>query len=308
MEEIKAKSDLFFRYLLGREEDEDLRINFINSVLADSDQTLITSAKVLNPFNLTQYKSDKESILDIKCETEDGRTITIEMQLLGSDDYQKRALYYWSKTYVGQLGEGQHYMSLQSVISIHLLDFNLYKCDENNNKIELLKDDQLHHYFEPREHNNPNLCLTNDMQIHFLEMPKLSEKIKNVDDLKEWVDFFSSIKESNMNMTLTSAPSKTINKAIQRFNEFTADDEMREMYEAQQKAIRDRLSYIDEAERRGRKEGIKEGIKEGEKIGSHNAMMSSARTMLEMNIPIDQIAYITKLPETTIKSLKQGNI
>ena len=42
MEEIKAKSDLFFRYLLGREEDEDLRINFINSVLADSDQTLIT--------------------------------------------------------------------------------------------------------------------------------------------------------------------------------------------------------------------------------------------------------------------------
>ena len=113
----------------------------------------------------------------------------------------------------------------------------------------------MHHYFEPREHNNPNLCLTNDMQIHFLEMPKLSEKIKNVDDLKEWVDFFSSIKESNMNMTVTSTPSKMINKAIQRFNEFTADDEMREMYEAQQKAIRDRLSYIDEAERRGRKEG-----------------------------------------------------
>ncbi len=83
---------MFFRYLLGREEDEDLRINFINSVLADSDQTLITSAKVLNPFNLTQYKSGKESILDIKCETADGLTITIEMQLLGSDDYQKRAL------------------------------------------------------------------------------------------------------------------------------------------------------------------------------------------------------------------------
>ena len=49
----------------------------------------------------------------------------------------------------------------------------------------------------------------------------------------------------------------------------------------------------------GREEGKKEGIKEGEKIGSHNAMMSSARTMLEMNIPIDQIAYITKLPETS---------
>ena len=31
---IQAKSDLFFRYLLGREEDEDLRVDFINSVLA----------------------------------------------------------------------------------------------------------------------------------------------------------------------------------------------------------------------------------------------------------------------------------
>ena len=39
---IQAKSDLFFRYLLGREQDEDLRVDFINSVLADAGQPLIT--------------------------------------------------------------------------------------------------------------------------------------------------------------------------------------------------------------------------------------------------------------------------
>ena len=39
--------------------------------------------------------------------------------------------------------------------------------------------------------------------------------------------------------------------------------------------------------------------------GAYNAMRSSAQTMLEMNIPIDQIMKITKLPEAEIYSLRQ---
>lgn len=39
--------------------------------------------------------------------------------------------------------------------------------------------------------------------------------------------------------------------------------------------------------------------------GAYNAMRSSAQAMLEMNIPIDQIMKITKLPEAEIYSLRQ---
>ena len=48
-----------------------------------------------------------------------------------------------------------------------------------------------------------------------------------------------------------------------------------------------------------------EAFEQGEERGAYNAMRSSAQAMLEMNIPIDQIMKITKLPEAEIYSLRQ---
>jgi predicted transposase/invertase (TIGR01784 family) len=291
---MQAKSDLFFRYLFGTKENEDLRIDFINSVLKDADKPLITSAKVVNPFNLKQYKTDKESILDVKCTTNDGRTITIEMQLLGSEDYPKRALYYWAKTYINQLSEGQHYISLCPVISIHLLDFNLYQTDVNHKKSVIMNDNKLHHYFEIYEHCNKDLCLSEDFQIHFLEMPKLNDDIQNNNDLQLWVDFFKNVKEGH-EMLLAAPPTNIMNKAMKKFKDFTADDEMRMMYEAEQRAIRDKASYIYEAQKLGRAEGREEG--------SHAAKIETAINAIQLGLSTEQIQILTGLSLSEIQNL-----
>ncbi len=70
---ITAKSDIFFRYLFGSPENEDLLVDFINAVFRDTGKKIISRATVLNPFNLKDSFNAKESILDVKAATDDGR-------------------------------------------------------------------------------------------------------------------------------------------------------------------------------------------------------------------------------------------
>ena len=77
---IRTKSDIFLKYLFGQACNEDLLIDFINSVFDDVGQTRVLSAKVQNPFNIKQCKNDKDSILDIKCETDKNEIINIEIK------------------------------------------------------------------------------------------------------------------------------------------------------------------------------------------------------------------------------------
>jgi len=123
--EIKTNSDFFVKYLFGREQVKDLTISFINAVLDDSGFPIMKSLEIKNPFNLKTFIAEKESILDIKATDESGRPYDIEMQVSGSLFFKSRSLYYWSKLYLLQIGEGERYHLLKPTICINLLDFRL---------------------------------------------------------------------------------------------------------------------------------------------------------------------------------------
>ncbi len=55
--------------------------------------------------------------------------------------------------------------------------------------------------------------------------------------------------------------------------------------------------------REGKKEGKKEGKIEGKKEGWEEAQLTIAKRMIEENIPIEQIAFATQLPENKIQEL-----
>ena len=69
---IRATNDIFFKYLLGREENTDLLLSFINAVLQDTIYPQITTVKIENPFNLQDFYTEKLTILDIKARDADG--------------------------------------------------------------------------------------------------------------------------------------------------------------------------------------------------------------------------------------------
>ena len=110
MAKINPRVDVAFKKIFGVEENKDLLISLINSIVSPEDQ--VSDIILLNPYNAKNFRTDKLSILDIKATSTTGKKYNIEMQISDAADYDKRALYYWGKLYTDQLQAGENYYHL----------------------------------------------------------------------------------------------------------------------------------------------------------------------------------------------------
>ena len=124
-EEVYKLSDLFARYLLGKNGNEDLLTDLVNSTLREFNFEEVKDLEIIDPYNLSENIDLKESIIDIKAKTKNNETVIIEIQLCGNMDFLKRIFYYISKNVINEVKEGENYNNVQKIISINLLDFNL---------------------------------------------------------------------------------------------------------------------------------------------------------------------------------------
>ena len=280
MKDIYKLSDLFARYLLGKNGNEDLLTDLVNSTLREFNFEEVKDLEIIDPspkagfsLNLSKNIELKESIIDIKAKTKNNETVIIEFQLCGNMDFLKRIFYYISKNVVNEVKEGENYNNVQKIISINLLDFNLKFGDKG----------KAHRCFKLIDTKDLNISL-DLIQIHILEVKRFIEIIKNStkEELKKnrllsWMKFFTSdnleliedeLKEENQIMS----------KVIEEYKKFTSDDKMMRAYAAREAFLvgqkmmlrREREDGFDEGIEEGIKRGIEkgklEGIKEGEKI------------------------------------------
>lgn len=104
---INPRVDIAFKKIFGVDENKDILISLLNSIVSEHDQ--IDEIELLNPYNDRQFKKDKLSILDIKARNKRTQTyFLIEMQLAEELDYHKRSLYSWSRVYANQLKKVIH--------------------------------------------------------------------------------------------------------------------------------------------------------------------------------------------------------
>src|SRR5271170_8015657 len=87
MEKISPRVDIAFKKIFGVEENKDLLISLINSIVSKEDQ--VVEVTLLNPYNPKNFRQDKLSILDIKAENESGKRYNIEIQISDEADYDK---------------------------------------------------------------------------------------------------------------------------------------------------------------------------------------------------------------------------
>ncbi len=79
MEKISPRVDIAFKKIFGVEENKDLLISLINSIVSKEDQ--VVEVTLLNPYNSKNFRQDKLSILDIKAKGEGGKRYNIEMEV-----------------------------------------------------------------------------------------------------------------------------------------------------------------------------------------------------------------------------------
>lgn len=134
--------------------------------------------------------------------------------------------------------------------------------------------------------------LTDHIILHFLELPKF-EKDRNFASLFEkWMAYFKyeGRREELMETIIKDDP--VLEKAHNKYTQFTADDELMQLYEARIKYQLDYNSDIYNAKEEGREEGVKAG------------KIEDALKMLDEGFKLDVISRITGLTISEIERLR----
>ena len=81
------------------------------------------------------------------------------------------------------------------------------------------------------------------------------------------------------------------------------DDTQRELYEMRAKTLKDKISALNEAERKGMQKGMQKGIKEGMQKGEKKKALEIAKSMIDMGLDKNTISKTTRLDLSEIEKL-----
>ena len=279
---LDPKMDFVFKNIFGSEKHPNILISFLNATLKPKD--LITAVEIKNTDLNKGYIEDKFSRLDVKATTSNNEIINIEIQLKNEYNMIKRSLFYWSKLYSEQLNEGEDYSVLKRTICINILNF------------KYLKTRKFHSGYRLKEIYS-NEELTDVAEIHFIEIPKLEDGTDEKDMLVAWIEFLKnpeSEKVRSLEMSIDE-----IREAKDELIRMSNDDTQRELYEMRAKTLKDKISALNEAERKGIKKGRQEGIKEGEK----SKAIEIAKSLINIGLDKETISKSTGLTLSEIEKL-----
>ena len=206
IENLNRMNDYYFKYLMGREKNKTLALDFINAVLANEEK-YFTDIIYVDKDEDPEHLGDKQSCLDVKGMLNDGSIIEVEMQALNDKDMSERSLYYWARMYGKNIKAGEQYEELKPAICVNVLGFKHLEELNWRNEYRVLNIDS-------------NRQLSNHLQIVFLELPKLETKdIKSMSRLDLWGAYFSrKLSDDDLKGV------KIMAEALKAEYEFTAED------------------------------------------------------------------------------------
>ena len=287
---LNPKIDFVFKKIFGSEENPKILIGFLNAVLKPI--IPIVEVEIKNTDIEKVHVEDKFSRLDVKAKTSNQEIINIEIQLKNEYNMIQRSLYYWSKLYEEQLGDGDRYDKLCRTVCINILDF------------KYLKNDRFHNGYRLKEIET-NEELTDIEEIHFIEIPKLKKlnsEEEVVDMLEAWVEFLRD-PESEVVRKLEMSNSE-IREAKDKLYKLSMDEKERELYFLREKSIKDEISAIANAEEKGIQIGIEQGIQEG----IQREKIETVLRLKSLGLNIEQIAKGTCITETEVEKIIKENI
>ena len=234
---LDPKIDFVFKNIFGSPKNPKILISFLNAALKPTKK--IVSVEIKKTDLEKQYIEDKYSRLDVKATTSNNEIINIEIQLKNESNMIKRSLYYLSKMYEEQLDEGEDYSKLARTVCINILNF------------KYLKTEKFHTAYRLKEIES-NEELTDIIEMHFIEIPKLENGSDEKDMLVAWTEFLKnpeSEKVRGLEMSI-----EEIRQAKDELIRMSNDSSQREIYDMRANALRDKISELNAAEQKGRKE------------------------------------------------------
>ena len=201
---------------------------------------------------------------------------------------ERRSLFYWSQMYLMGLNKGDDYITLNPAITINILGHTIFP------------EEPLHSMYSIYNIETGRR-LNEDMELHFLEVPKFQKKpVKKMTRMERWLAYFSN-ELDNTEMEELVMSDAAIKNAVNDTGIFMQDMEERLRYINRQMAIMDYNTDMRVSREEGREEGISIGLTQG-----REAMATDiAIAMLRDNEPIEKIIKYSRLSRERIQDLKK---
>ena len=274
---MRPKYDYAFQEIM---EEEKARIGFLSAVLSLNPEE-VKGAILLEDSPSSRYGGVKPILLTIRLLLENQKEIDVEIEIQLSK-YEElhaatdRSLFWLSKAYAKQAGQKGEEGRNRSYASICILNYRIFEGEE------------FHSCFHFRE-DTRGTSYTDQMEFHVLELPKLPEEPQGEEGEDAlWGRFIRFGWDESL--TEFAKRNEYFQSAFFRLLEISQDKEKWYVYEARERAIRDRIQ--------GMKEAFEQGIREGR--------IEAAKKMKEAGRTEEDISRVTGLDIEEIKALGTG--
>ena len=275
---LSPKLDVVFQILFGEVGSEEITKDLLSTILDEEINEIDLNQNIVlrreNP-------KDKMGIVDVLAKINNNEYCNIEMQILDNRDTIKRILYYWAKKYSKELQKGKPYLDLKRTICVLIADF----------EIDILKNLEFHTQWKIIEEKNRKTVLTDDLELHIIELPKMRKNKANGKDKKllEWLSFLNNPESKEVTNYMKN--NESMKKAKEKLNTMSEDERIRRLAELREKAILDELEVKVYNYKKGKNDGIEQNNKE------------IAKKMKERNYKIEDIIDLTNLSKKEIEDL-----
>ena len=286
---INPKTDFAFKKIFGSEQNPEILISFLNSLLYGG-QPRITSLEIINPYLAPKIQGIKDTFLDVKAKLTDETTVIIEMQVLNVSGFEKRILYNAAKAYSIQLQPGEDYTLLNPVIALTLTDFEMFEDLPQVISNFVLKEKKVLTDYP-----------INDLELVFVELPKFTKELEELETLADKWIYFIKCARGLETIPETMAEVPEIRKAFEVANQANLTREELEALLQREMYIHDQRNAIKLALRQGiqlGREQEKQRTREAEELAQRERQRATEAEQLAQ-----QERQRAKLLEERLRSL-----
>ena len=271
MKNLNLTNDFVFKKVFGKKGNESILKDLLEAIL----KIKIKKIELQTEIELErELIDDKTGVLDIEATIDDNTIIDIEMQMRNQYNMKERSLFYWAGLYYTALKKKGEYKENKRVITINIVNFDMFKEGPYHEKIELR-----------REYKN--ILLTNKLEIHLIQLSKFLKEGQEEKDKKMWQWLTFICNKNRKEVERVMKENKEIEKANEELEYLTGDDAVRRIAFLREKAERDYISNMSGA----REEGAKK------------AKIEIAKAMLAEGMEKEKIIKITGLTEEEMEEI-----
>ena len=285
---INPFTDFGFKKIFGEEASKPLLLDFLNSLLPESDKIVDLTFK--NNEQLGETDTNRRAVYDIYCENEKGEKFIVELQKAKQNYFRERTLYYATFPIREQAEKGFWDFNMKAVYCIGILDFTFdnQKLDPETNEFK--------HTIKLKNQNGKTFY--EKLTFIYFEMPNFHKGETELETrLDKWLYFIKHLED--FQTIPLSIKDEVFKQAFEKAELANLGSIEMDNYEKSLKIFRDLNGAFDTAFGDGKLEGKLEGKIEGKMEGK----MEIAKSLKDMGVLTATITASTGLTKEEIEKL-----